>query len=213
MTTATVINLRTRSKSGNDLPGLVAATQQLLGEPYLFARRAYADEVTFHFGTTEEYTLPKFGIRKRGSLVLSTRGSAWLLKSLAKQLLATDWSPESLESLGRPIADNDLDSGAIVDTGALVVSANPFVFEQIDSFALRILLSDGTHLTILPTPNIPDDEGLPDISDWELLTPHDVLKVGPYLEWKLETRALKSSNGESELPLPTKMGRVVQLDP
>ena len=50
----------------------------------------------------------------------------------------------------------------------------------VDGYGLQMLLSDGCRLTVFPTPAEPDEpgeEGLPELTDWELLSPHGTLKV------------------------------------
>ena len=65
----------------------------------------------------------------------------------------------------------------------------PFVIEPVGAIGLQLRLSDGSTVAILPTiqePDEPGDEGLPEIADWDLLSPRGLLNVGPGLDWSFE---------------------------
>jgi hypothetical protein len=56
-------------------------------------------------------------------------------------------------------------------------------------------MSDGKTLVAIPpvqAPSTAEEEGLPEIADWELQTPHGLVSVGPGLHW-----TLKPKQGES----------------
>lgn len=188
--TAIVIDLRRPTQTPNSLSGLRGVlTQGLTGEPFLFARMTYGDELTLHFGTPCEYTLPRFGKRTKGSHILSVRGSAWLVKSGAKPLAAADGLvPSDLPaSFGKALTKEDLEAGLLIERDARVVE--PIPFRTTGGYGLQVLLSDGSRLTVLPTvpePDNPGDEMLPELADWELLTPEGALKAGPELKWKYD---------------------------
>ena len=71
---------------------------QLVGEPFLFARPSYADELVDSSGPPRIHAA---SIRERteGSHGLSVRGSAWLLKSGKKPLAAWDGGRRRTASL------------------------------------------------------------------------------------------------------------------
>jgi hypothetical protein len=188
--TGTAIDLREPIKATDDLPGLQAVIlQQLVGEPFLFARLSYADELVIHFGVPREYAIPKFGNRVEGTCVLSVRGSAWLLKSGKEPRVVWDGKlPDSFpEPAGQAPGGELLKAGGLVEQDACVSAAGPFVMSGIAAYGLQVLLSDNSRLTVFPTPMEPEesgDEDLPELADWELLGPHGTLKVGPGLKWE-----------------------------
>ena len=50
-------------------------------------------------------------------------------------------------------------------------------------------MSDGSSLVVLPTlpeSDEAEDEELPQLADWELLTPRGLLSAGPNLEWSFK---------------------------
>lgn len=149
MTTASLIDLRTHAPSGEDLQGLSTIAQQLLGEPYLFARRSYSAEQTFHFGTPVEYTLPEFGNRKRGSLVLSARGSAWLMKSsiwpVLELELPKDWRrfrmPPALQDRLQDLLDHQDRDGKLSRAERREARALTKLVDMLSLMKLRALLA------------------------------------------------------------------------
>src|SRR5437763_12844932 len=79
-----VIDLReTREPSAGNLADLQGYLLQLEGQPFLFVRVTYGDELSLHFGTPQEFHSPKIRRRLRGSYVLTARGSARRLHSMA----------------------------------------------------------------------------------------------------------------------------------
>lgn len=192
--TATLIDLRNPHQASDDLPGLRAVlAQQLTGEPFLFAAAGYADEMVLHFGRPREYSLPKFGKQVEGSHVLSLRGSAWLLKSGPWPLAvgAGLVPPEMPTSFGQKVKAEDLKPGVFVEEGARVVGATPFLFRPAGGFGLQLFLSDGSQLTVIPTP----DEGEGELTDWELISPHGVLRIGPGPKWGYEPTETEPNTG------------------
>lgn len=153
------------------------------GLPYLFARSSYANELTLHFGTERGHVSPKLAGKVRGTHVLSVRGSAWLLQSGVTPVpMVIMCSAEPINPpLGsvKPFNVTALESGAFIGQGAKVERATTFVVEPINAIGLSIQLSDGSIFTVLPTPPTNDDDDLPEPADWEVLTPTEILRVGP----------------------------------
>ncbi len=111
-----------------------------------------------------------------------------MIKSGAQALAAqAGLLPEELAGASRqPLTPADLAAGPLVSPDARVVAASPFVFEAVLGYGLELVLSDGSRITILPSaaePPEPGDEALPEIADWELLSPQGSLKVGPGTKW------------------------------
>ncbi len=177
--------------SSDDLPGLYARLAQLIGEPFRFARVSYGDELTLHFGDLRPSRSPKLKDKLYGAYILGMRASAWLLKSGSEPVIVEAGvllDPIS-SGLGKPLSKDDLESQTWIKPGSLVLSATPFVVKPLGSFGLQLRLSDGSTIAILPTiqePNQPEEEGLPELADWDLTSPQGLLNAGPGLEWSFE---------------------------
>jgi hypothetical protein len=156
----------------------------LVGMPYLFARPSYGNELTLHFGSERAHVNPKLKGRIRGTHILSVRGSAWLLQSGARPaiigcgVLPLDPPPGGV----KPFNVTALESGAFIGQGAKILHATSVAFEPLSAIGLVIQFDDNSQFMVLPTPPDDDDDdckGLPEPSDWEVLTPAKVLRVGP----------------------------------
>src|SRR5437868_466461 len=95
MVTAVDLN-SIRKPAANDAAGLLGYLQQLVGEPFLFFRPSYGDELTLHFGTPKEAVSAKLKERVRGSYVLTLRGSIWTLVSVKDKFLAFSNTQEKI---------------------------------------------------------------------------------------------------------------------
>jgi hypothetical protein len=188
-----------------------AALLQLIGEPFLFMRRSYGDELVFHFG--ERILGP---VRKtkhgefqyeHGTFSLHLRGSAWVVKPGYKvdQVLSafsSDHQAEIGKVLGAAPSAASVETEATITPGARVTAVIPFPVERppVKGIGLRVELSDGSSVVIIPTPDEPPEsvpEGTPiyeiedhKIIDWHLRTPHGILEVGPgmVLKWQYGAR-------------------------
>lgn len=163
-------------------------TKWLVGRPYLFSRAAYQNELTVHFGERRSYSSRKMSEQTRGTHVLSLRASAWVLQSGVRPVMVSD-GLTPLDSAGDPQAGQPinpavLESGNFVAPGATVVRAEPLEVQgnTPSGIALSVGLSDGTSLTILPTAM----DQAETLSDWELLTPEGLLRVGPGSRFTVE---------------------------
>ena len=165
-----------------------ALARWIVGRPYLFSRAAYQNELTVHFGERRPYSSPKMAGQTRGTHVLSVRASAWALQSGVRSVIVshgvTPTDSAGDPRTGQPINSAVLESGSFVAPGATVERAEPLVIEgnPLGSVALSVRLTDGTSLTIFPTATDPDET----LSDWELLTPDGLLRVGPGSQFVME---------------------------
>ncbi len=162
----------------------------LVGQPYLFSRAGYQAELTLHFGVRQAYSSPKMADRTRGSHVLSLRASAWALASGTTARIVTDGltpvGPGGELPVGRPFPADILESGHLVTPGATVSRAQPLEIiggPPGGGVSLWVQLTDGTTLTVFPSHGDPAET----LSDWELLTPDGLLRVGPGNRFAVET--------------------------
>lgn len=181
----------TQEAATGGYPGLLALARQLIGEQLLFARRGYPDELKLHLGTPVTGVGPKGRSLVRGSYVLGAVASAWTFKiaRLGVTIYSDDpfapFPPPHPSPWVSPLAEEKLDQ-YLASTGglsvvAVEVLAHPF------GYALSLPLSDGSVLTVVPTPDVvtqQDGRELPPVPDWELFTPYNrYLRVGPGPRW------------------------------
>jgi hypothetical protein len=177
--------------SSDDITHLDAYLARLVGEPFRFARVSYGDELTLHFGDLKPAHSPKLKAKLYGAYVLGLRGSSWVLKSGTEPVVVDGGALLDLatSALGTPLRKEELESRPMIDLRSRVLSASPFIVKSIDGLGLQLRFSDGSTLSVLPTlpePDEPGDEGLPELADWELLSPSGLLSAGPGLEWSFE---------------------------
>jgi len=180
------------SSPAHDLPTLSSMVIQLVGEKYLFARFGYGDELTLHFGTPREAknsVLRAKGIRY-GTYILRSRGSGWLLKSgignIAFDGVQDHLNPAILNSQLKLIDEKDIETGNFLTPGVLVYEPFICTVKQVDGIGLRLDMTDGSSVLIVPAPDEPleaNSPELPEIADWELETPLGTLRVGPGQQW------------------------------
>lgn len=199
-----LIDLRqVREPSHDDLPGLFAYLSQLVGEPFRFARVSYGDELTLHFGDLRPARSPKLKHQLYGSHILGLRGSPWILKSGSEPVVIASGAVFNFppSAFGKPLGKEELEAGKFVEPESRVLAATPFVVKPVDGFGLQLRMSDGSTLLVLPTTPEPDeseDEGLPQLADWELSTPRGLLSAGPNLEWSFAPAKNASAERESK---------------
>lgn len=161
--------------------------QQLVGQPFLFFRESYGEELTLHLGSPQERASPRLKYRLRGSYVLTVRGSLWMMIAAEKGvLIRSDPTTESNGPGFKELSFSELQETPPVKSGAHVVWAAPF--DLGGGIALHLLFSDGTGFLIRPAPQNPEscseDGNLPEIADWEVYTPIGrYLRVGPGRKW------------------------------
>ncbi len=149
----------------------------LVGEPFRHVRVSYGGELQLHFGELRQPKSAKLkGKLLYGSYILGLRASAWILSPGSADFTLTDGQ---LQPAGTPIEAGEVESGHAIPPGALVVSAGAFHVEPVDGIGLRVLLSDGSKLVVLPSRS-DGAEGDTPVADWELFSPKGfVLQVGP----------------------------------
>jgi hypothetical protein len=199
----TLIDLsQENEQSSDDLPGLHAHLAQLVGEPFRFVRVSYGDELTIHFGDLEPARHPKLKGKLYGAFMLGLRASPWILKSGSEPLVVNGGVllDASKAELGTPLDKRELESKKIIEPGSLVLTAAPFLVQPVNGFGVQLRLSDGSLLSVLPAspePDEPEDEGLPELADWELFAPRGLLSAGPGRKWSFEPKGVASPAREA----------------
>jgi hypothetical protein len=194
----TLIDLsQEHEQSSDDLSGLHVHLAQLIGERFRFVRFTYGDESTLHFGDLEPARHPKLKGKLYGAFMAGLRASPWILKSGSVPLVVNGGVllDASKAELGTPLDKRDLESRKIIEPGSLVLTAVPFLVQPVDGFGLQLRFSDGSLLSVHPTipePDEPEEEGLPELADWELFTPRGLLSAGPGRKWSFEPKGLAS---------------------
>ncbi|HET6575145.1 MAG TPA: hypothetical protein VFG68_16175 [Fimbriiglobus sp.] len=180
-----------REETTGDLTGLGALLQQIVGQPFLFFRETYGDELTIHFGALKEVMSPKLRKRQRGSYVLTLRGSVWKIEGGATPGLyltgPVAFPPGSTSEL-KPFPLAAFEQQPPIEPGAIVITAKPFLdTEYGGGIGVYFVFSDRSLIVIRPNPAdliLEADPDLPRIADWELFTPHSrYLRVGPGSVW------------------------------
>jgi hypothetical protein len=197
-----LIDLRpARRSTSDDLRGLEGYLAQLVGEPFRLARVSYGDELTLHFGDLRPARSPKLKAKPYGAYILGLRGSPWLLKPGAEPVVVDGGAllDPFAAALGTPLRREELESRTLIEPGSRVLSASPFVVRPTDGIGLQLRLSDGSSLSVLPAipdADEPDDQLLPELADWELLSPIGLLRAGPGLKWSFEPKG--SGQGDTQ---------------
>src|SRR5688572_25629015 len=148
-----VIDLRgIRQPSVGDLATLRSYVSQLEGQPYLFARVTYGEELNLHFGELQEFRSPKLRRREKGSYVLAVRGSAWCLHSFPEAcLFLSGFSPaEAQPAPATNGRSQDLEKLTLFEPGARVLAADIFTAHPHWGIELSLTLSDGSTFHIIP---------------------------------------------------------------
>lgn len=171
---------------------------ELVGEGFLFAQWSYGAELVLHFGDLlhgpPRTIQGKPYVREYGSHSIHTRGSAWLLKSGTR--VTTGGLEAELDAVMTRTDVSDVTRDNPIQPGAVITAVKPFPVDRpgVKGIGLRIALSDGTTLVILPTPPEPaTDTVSPDVpvyevADWEIDTPKWRMTVGPGLKWTREQK-------------------------
>lgn len=176
---------------------------QLVGEPFLFLSRGYGDELILHFGDRAlgPVRMTKHGEFRyeHGTYSLHLRGSAWLIKAGASSVIfSAGMETDLTKAFGEPIGRANAVAECPIMPGARPTAMNPFLYTRpgVDGIGLRVELSDGSTLIVIPTPDEPEPTaGLPpdttvfELADWELKTPHFTLQVGPGQKWHLKSES------------------------
>jgi hypothetical protein len=194
-----------RSAPG-DISGLQERLGQLIGEPFRFFRVSYGDEATLHFGDLHPARSQKLQGKLYGAYILGLRASSWLFKreyGTGSMLVNAGINVLGLNRLSEASLPNEaFESMDLVQAGSRVTGATVFPMKPHEAFALHLQMSDGSVLVVMPTELAPDEKSsddpedmeLPEIADWELITPGGLLEVGPGCTWSFKT---SSTSGPS----------------
>jgi hypothetical protein len=187
------------ARTSGNLEVLTQVLAGLIGQPLRFARVAYGDELTLHFGPTRPAASPKLKGREYGAFILGVMGSGWVLSSQATgRLVGTiPLVPPPPESESQSYGKADFEADPITRPGSRVIACGVWETNSPSGISLDLKFSDGSKLTIMPTDDLSPDDGLL-VPDWELLTPQGTLQVGPGMDWGFE--ATRPSN-RSRVPV------------
>ena len=176
---------------------------QLVGEPFLFARKSYGDELVLNFGELQKAPSRKVRgvefVYEHGTYRVLSRGSAWLMKSGTR--IATNGLMTDLDNDAIPVDKMDFVTNPPISVGAVVTGIKPFSVLRpgIDGIGLRVDVSDGSTIVVIPTPEestevLPPEVQFHELSDWEVITPSGRIEVGPGRKWswfeKLSSNAI-----------------------
>ena len=182
---ATAVDYRgTAPTTRDDLRGLRSYLSQLVGEPFLFARESYGDELTLHFG--REVERPRIRGRRsiEGTHILTLRASGWAWKSAVWGALLSEEEWPGTEST--PVTLHDLETRPPTPPGERVVGIDVRAVRSDGwpgGIELGLRFGDQSFLTV--TPRHDPDDPLCDLADWELFTPYDRrIKAGPGVQWE-----------------------------
>ena len=135
-----------------------ALLRQLLGQPFLFFRISYGDELTVHLGESREYPHPKMRRRRKGSHVLGARASAWYFRPSSQPIMfAGVEDPKSdAPSVAQKVDIREIESRPLVEVGSVVSWVD--VLPSSEGFGLALVFSDRSTLIIVPGPDSPSSE-------------------------------------------------------
>jgi hypothetical protein len=200
MMPGSLVNLREkRQQSTEDISVLQGYLAQLIGEPFRLARVSYGDELTLHFGDLRPGHSPKIKNLFYGDYILGVRASPWLIKSKPVGLQVFAGLPRIPPEAVQHVSNEELEQGHFIKPESRVVATDVFEANPVDrSIGLQVNTSDGSVFYIIPSTkksddvrdeDLPEDENLPDLADWELISPRGLLSVGPGRTWSFEPRA------------------------
>jgi len=75
-----ILDFKSIQESSEDRRELQSLLRQVLGQPFLFFRVSYGDELTVHLGEARNHSHPKMKGRRKGSYIISARASCWYLR-------------------------------------------------------------------------------------------------------------------------------------
>jgi len=172
-----IIDPKSEVKQSSDLGRLEAMLGALVGQRCLKVELSYGEELMLHLGTPVLYSSPKLADETKGSWILGTRVSRWiLLLSRPPTLIASDGRVSAEADNGQtqdtPPAEVEKKAEALI--GCTVVAAKPEWHSEQTALrggvALVLEFSDGSRLAVMPDDEA--DDGTP-LADWELFTPYD----------------------------------------
>jgi hypothetical protein len=182
---------------------------QLVGEPFLFVSRSYGDELVLHFGDRVIEQPRRIKNREfryeHGTYSLHLRGSTGVIKSgTTAAYFGSGPEDEVLKLLGEPTRRANIVTETPIGAGSRVTGVTPFLVDRpsVKGIGLRVDLSDGSAVVVVPSPDEPVEEPpagvtLYEIADWELHTPYGNLQVGPGLKRHLAAPSSPRSEPKS----------------
>lgn len=150
-------------RNARDFGELAGKLTLLVGLPCLRAEFAFADELVLHFGDPVPYRHPKLAERTKGTWVLSTVGTPWVLQSPGAgenppfALLYTIWAADTVPA-----------SRQVREAALKTVEGIPVAEARIDpeSTDLFIRFNNGVLFQVLSK-----YAAAPDLPAWELQAP------------------------------------------
>jgi hypothetical protein len=188
------IDLRKTRRQSSDHAALRGYLQQLVGQPFLFVRFSYGDEIVLHFGEAKPYPSPKLAHLTKGSYLVAARASSWFLTTQAPPtVIVGSEEPVSLASKQlKPLTPQRLEKSKQFTAGARILAADPIQVRNgrrpAYAFGFSAVLDDGSSFLIRPpfatVGRTKVRDRSPEIADWEVFTPHGhYLRVGPGVRW------------------------------
>jgi hypothetical protein len=191
-----ILDFKAINADSSDPRELNALLRQLLGQPFLFFRVSYGDELTIHLGESLEYGHLRMKGHRKGSYILAARASNWYFRPNMQPRMfvgANDLNPD-VSSVAQRVEIREIEWRPLVEPGSVVAKMD--VVPIAGGFILVLILSDRSTLMIEPSQPATADESSEEdpIADWELFTPHGrYLRVGPGDHW-----AYLASDGSTE---------------
>lgn len=206
-----LIDLSETRHDSPDLSDLQSLLKQLLGQPFRFFRVSYGDELRLHLGELQGDSKSGMRGRTKGSYVLAARASSWVVYSAPRLILAASdhvrVPPDNPQAMTRRVEIGEIEKGEWITPGSVVIFAGAERVPHGFSFQLRF--SDNSTVYVSPTSEFSEDPldgetssedpGGVEISDWEVMTPHQrILRVGPGPRWNyLDSTKRRSESSAS----------------
>jgi hypothetical protein len=195
---ATVIDLDDVQPYSEDMDEMRPLLRRVVGKPFLFFRASYGDELTLHLGEPTRYSSPKMDSLRKGSFLVATRASGWILESGSQPgrcFMSDDVKIEKSSKRSIRMELREIEKQATILPGSLVTDA--MASPALGGMMLSLAFTDGSSLVVLPRQSAATEDG--DVreiaeeeldpadrplADWEVFMPrHRILKVGPSPSW------------------------------
>lgn len=196
------VDLRgTRERSSN-ADELRAYLQQLVGQPFLWIRFSYGDELTLHFGQPRQYRSSRLARLTKGSYIIGARASSWFLRTNVPPTVIVGTSrPTSFTAKNlKPLTPEQTERSEFLTPGSRILAVDAINLGTgtgpAYGFGLSVLLEDSASLMVLPPATTKRNHGRQRVADWEVFTPYErYLAVGPRLCWSyLSSRTLAGAS-------------------
>jgi hypothetical protein len=174
---------------------LAAIARQVVGERVLFGSLTHPNQLAVHFGQAVTVKGPRGRSWTEGTYVLSSVGSAWLVKSARQGKQVGDFHRAmrgEVPAVGGTGMTEEQVGQFLAEMGGATVQELTILPDHF-GFRLNLLLSDGSVIVVIPTFTHLEvgtgemDDLMVDPPDWELFTPYGMcLKVGPGFVWSYQ---------------------------